>query len=399
MLGGMLSAALVAGVAGGAAGSAITASALGRNGSQSPAAAAAPEIVRTSAVAALPDNGIKGIYKQVAPAVVSVQTASAVARGTRPNTPGRTPGQQTPPSPQDPLLPNGEGSGFIVDPDGYILTNQHVVDGATRVSVVLQDGTRVTADLVGADPASDLALLKASLPAGRGGVAALGDSDAVEPGDTAIAIGTPFGLDHTITAGIVSAVDRDFGTAAGRPMRGLIQTDAPINPGNSGGPLLNANGEVIGITTSIESPVRGSVGIGFAIPINAAKRLLPQLRNGQSVQHAWLGISGLELTTELAAQAGLPDSLAQGVLIIAVQPDSPAARAGLRGSSQDGSGVPRGGDVILAIDGQEIKRVQDVAGYLDGKRPGDTVTLTLWRNGARQDVKATLAAWPASGGQ
>jgi S1-C subfamily serine protease len=398
---GVMAALLIAGATGGVGGSAVTALLLNR-GEMAPAmAAAAPPAINPSQ--ALPDSGLKAIYKQVGPAVVSVQTAAAMGRGTQgspfPGLPGRPGTPNTPNSGDLPLLPRGEGTGFIVDAQGHILTNNHVVDGASQVTIVLQDGSRVTAQVVGSDPGSDLALLKASIPAEKLRIAALGDSDAVEPGDPAIAIGTPFGLDHTITAGIISAVDREFGAAGGRPMRGLIQTDAPINPGNSGGPLLNAKGEVIGITTAIESPVPGSVGIGFAIPINAAKQLLPRLQAGQTIQHAWLGIAGASITPDIAAEAGLPSNVTQGVLVTQVTPNSPAAQAGLRGGAADPSGgataMPKGGDVIVAVDGRPVQRVQDIGGYLDTKQPGDTVTLTIVRNGARQDVRATLAPWPA----
>lgn len=399
--GGVLLGAIVAGtVGGGVAGSAMTALALQR-GARLAAAPGVPAIPQPVLVPAgnslVPENGLRAIYKSVGPAVVSVRTASAASgrsRGLTPPSPN-TPGSQN--SPSTPLMPSGEGSGFIVDGDGHVLTNNHVVQGASQITIILQDGTEVSATVAGTDPGSDLAVLKANIPAGKAGVAALGDSDAVQPGDVAIAIGTPFGLDHTITAGIISAVNRDFGTAAGRPMRGLLQTDAPINPGNSGGPLLNAAGEVIGITASIESPVRGSVGIGFAIPINAAKRLLPQLSTGKKVEHAWIGISGTAITSDVAQQAGLPASVTQGVLVSQVVPDGPAARAGLRGGTAQASNpaaIPTGGDVILAIDGRTVKQVQDISAYLETKGPSDAVTVTLLRNGQRQDVRVALAAWP-----
>jgi S1-C subfamily serine protease len=367
---------------------------LGR-GVLAPQTATAAPPVATSRQTTIETADLKAIYRRVSPAVVSVQTAAAQRQLQQrvPRTP-RLPGVPSIPGPPD-VLPRGTGTGFIIDGDGHILTNYHVVAGADRLTVVLLDGTRLPARVVGSDPGNDLALLKADIPAGKGAIAALGDSDAVEPGDPAIAIGTPFGLDHSITAGIISAVNRSFGTAAGRPMRGLIQTDAAINPGNSGGPLLNAAGEVIGITTSIESPVRANVGIGFAIPINQAKRVLPQLKAGQQVQHAWLGIAGVALTPDIASELGLPGSVSQGVVVAQVTPDSPAARAGLRGARSEAGESLRGADVILAVDGRAVKDVPDLAGYLDTKSPGDTVTLTIWRDGSRQEVRATLGTWPA----
>ncbi|MDQ3699635.1 MAG: trypsin-like peptidase domain-containing protein [Chloroflexota bacterium] len=172
--------------------------------------------------------------------------------------------------------PSGEGSGVIVDSSGHVVTNNHVIDGAARVTLQLLDGTRVPAQVVATDPANDLAVLLAEVPADKLVAAPLGDSDGVTPGEAVAAIGSPFGFEHTITAGIVSAVDREFGASRSAPIRGLIQTDTSINPGNSGGPLFNASGEVIGINSMGASPVRGSVGVAFAVPINAAKRLLTQ---------------------------------------------------------------------------------------------------------------------------
>ncbi len=391
----LLAAIVVAGTVGGAAGSAVTAVTLGRGNIIPQAVVAGPALIGENPTATDPGS-LTAIYKQVGPSVVSVQTAGP-GRSTRPATP-RTPGapgsQNTPP-----LVPNGQGTGFDIDGAGHIITNYHVVEGATRVSVLLHDGSRVSAEVLGRAPDADLALLKADLPTGKVAVASLADSDAIEPGDLAMAIGTPFGLDHTLTAGIISAINRDFGQAAGRPQRGLIQTDAAINPGNSGGPLFNAAGEVIGVTTAIESPVRANVGVGFAIPSNTVKRLLPRLLAGQTVQHAWLGISGVPLDAEVARDAGLAGDITQGVLLATVAPESPAGRAGLRGGTPGEGTTPgalaRGGDVLLAVDGRAIPRVQDLSAFLDTKAPGDVVTLSIWRNGARQEVQATLAPWPA----
>jgi S1-C subfamily serine protease len=401
-IGALVAAVLVAGTVGGAAGSVFTAGALSRGWPVAQGAtqtvAAAPPVARQNPAVTDPAN-LKAIYKQVSPAVVSVQTAASVTRGRTPRAPGVPPNSPGGPNvPQD--VPMGEGTGFVVDGEGHILTNFHVVEGATRVNVVLRDGTRVQAQVVGQAPDTDLALLQANLPAEKVAVATLGDSDAIEPGDLAVAIGTPFGLEQTLTAGIVSAVNRDFGQAAGRPMRGLIQTDAAINPGNSGGPLLNAAGEVIGVTTSIESPVRANVGVGFAIPSSTVKRLLPELKAGQTIQHAWVGISGVALDADVARDAGLPGNVTEGVLLASVAPDSPAARAGLKGGTPGDGTTPgalaRGGDVIVAIDGKPIKKVQDLSAFLDAKQPGDTVTVTVLRDGSRQDVRVALAPWPTN---
>jgi S1-C subfamily serine protease len=291
------------------------------------------------------------------------------------------------------VIPTGEGTGFIVDGDGTVLTNFHVIDGADKVRVTLIDGTVVDAKVVGSDASSDIAVLHADIPADRAVVATLGDSDAVQPGQLAVAIGTPFGLDHTITAGIVSAVGREFGTTpGGRPARNLIQTDAPINPGNSGGPLFNAAGEVIGVTTSIESPVRGSVGIGFAVPVNRARAVLAQVRAGKSADPAWLGVAVGTLTPSLASSLGVPSSVSAGLVLSQVVAGGPAAKAGMRGSTAE-DGTPQG-DVIVAVDGNAIRRTTDLTSYLDRRAPGDVVTVTFYRDGKRSDVKVTLGAWP-----
>lgn len=377
LAGGSLAALVAAGAVGGVAGSVITAAHLG---TAAPVAHAGPSLV--ARVGANADADIAALYRQVGGSVVSVQTASAIARSRN----GRS---QVPSG----VVPTGEGTGFIVDGDGTVLTNFHVIDGADKVSVTLMDGTVVDAKVVGSDASSDIAVLHADIPADRAVVATLGDSDAVQPGQLAVAIGTPFGLDHTITAGIVSAVGREFGTTpGGRPARNLIQTDAPINPGNSGGPLFNAAGEVIGVTTSIESPVRGSVGIGFAVPVNRARSVLAQVRAGKAADPAWLGVAVGALTPSVASSLNVPPSVTAGLVLSQVVANGPAAKAGLRGSTTD-DGTPQG-DVIVAVDGNTIRRATDLTSYLDRRAPGDVVTVTIYRDGKRSDVKVTLGAWP-----
>ena len=319
-----------------------------------------------------PQSIAGAVYRAAGPAVVQVVVS----------------GRQ---SPGMPGTPNGSGSGVVVDARGLILTNNHVVEGARAVSVRFSSGTTREATVLGTDRGNDLALLKVDLPADVP-VAPLGDSDAVQPGDVAVAIGSPFGLDKTVTQGIISAVDRSWAPGDGRARQGLLQTDAPINPGNSGGPLLNGNGEVIGITSMIESPVRGSVGVGFAIPVNTAKRLLPQLEAGARLEPVWLGIAGQALDATIARDQGL--SVQEGVLIASVVPNSPAALAGLRGGQGQNERIPRGGDVIVAVDGTPVKEMSGLAAQLTGKTPGDTVELTLLRDGREQQVTATLQAWP-----
>jgi S1-C subfamily serine protease len=279
----------------------------------------------------------------------------------------------------------------VVDAHGLILTNNHVIEGSRAVSVRFTNGEQREAQVLGTDRGNDLALLKVDLPANVP-VAALGDSDQVQVGETAIAIGSPFGLDQTVTQGIISAVHRDWSPGNGRVQRNLLQTDAPINPGNSGGPLLNANGDVVGINTMIESPVRGSVGVGFAIPSNTAKRLLPQLEAGAQLEPVWLGISGQELDATIAKDQGL--AVTEGVLVLEVVPGSAADQAGIRGGQSVNETLPRGGDVITKIDGQAVKDLGQLTEQLSGHQPGDEISVTIVRDGREQEVKAKLQAWP-----
>jgi putative serine protease PepD len=283
------------------------------------------------------------------------------------------------------------GSGFVVDSRGLIVTNYHVVEQGQRVNVRFANGDVRDAEVLGTDRGNDLALIRAELPKGIGPIV-LGDSDAVQPGEVAIAIGSPFGLNQTVTQGIVSAVDRTWQPGSGRVRRDLIQTDAPINPGNSGGPLLSAQGEVIGVNTWIESPVRGSVGVGFATPINLVRQLLPQLEAGARLEPVWFGITGYDLTASVAQDLGL--GVDHGVLITSVVPDGPADQAGLRGGTNPSAEVPTGGDVLLVVDGTPITSLADLAQTLNGRTPGQAVTATVLREGQERDISVTLQAWP-----
>jgi S1-C subfamily serine protease len=327
---------------------------------------------------------IVSIYERVSPSVVNITTNIRIGAGTLPN--------------QD--VPYGTGSGFIIDEKGHIITNNHVVAEAQSLNVTLADGTTVSGTVLGRDPGSDLAVVKIDLPLeklqnGKVAIARLGDSDALRVGQTAIAIGNPFGLERTITVGVVSGLGRVIPSDLQRPIRGGIQTDAAINPGNSGGPLLNSAGEVIGINTAIESPVRGSVGVGFAVPSNTAKRHLNTLIAGQKVQHPWLGISGESVTQRMAEELGL--AVARGVYVAQVTAGSPAANAGLRGAGATVAGqqdLPRGGDVILSVDNREVNKVTEIAEYLSlRKSVGDEVTLVVQRGNEILTLTARLAAW------
>ena len=271
---------------------------------------------------------------------------------------------------------NGGGTGFSVDAEGHIVTNYHVVVGFTAVTVALSDGTRVPGTVLGFDEANDLAVVSVE-PAGLTIVPVrLGDSDALTVDEPVAAIGNPFGLEHTLTTGVVSALGRLRPPleTGGRPQRGLIQTDAAINPGNSGGPLLNAAGEVVGVTSSAESPIRGSVGVGFAVSSNVVQRFLPEMIAGEEVQHPWLGIAGA---------GGTSGSDEPGLLIGDVAAGSPAGVGGLQG-----------GDRILAIDGAQLQDFEQLAEALDAREVGESATFEIQRSGGALTITATLAAWP-----
>ena len=289
---------------------------------------------------------------------------------------------------------SGLGSGILVDSEGYILTNNHVVDGATSVSVKLDNGNTVAATVVGKDAIDDLAVIKVDASAVSSITPlTLGDSSQIQPGQMAIAIGNPFGLDDTVTVGVISGLDRSLGN-----LTGLIQTDASINPGNSGGPLLvvdsTGTGVVIGINTAIETSPTGVTGIGFAVPSNVAARVLPSLKAGTTLTRPWIGISGTAVTATLAEQLSLP--VTSGVYVISVTADSPAQAAGLIGGNLDTNGSPAsGGDIITAIDGQSVAAVPDISNYINtNKKVGDTITLSVLRNGSQQQVQVTLGTWP-----
>ena len=326
------------------------------------------------------EAALAAIYERVSPGVVNITTSQ-----TLPTSIFRQPGPQQPP---DFIPPTGAGSGFVIDEEGHILTNYHVVDGRDRVNVTLADGSRYEGRVVGQDPINDLALVKIDAPREKLTVVPLGDSDRLKVGYLAIAIGNPFGLDRSMTLGIVSSLGRVRADAQQRPIRNMIQTDAAVNPGNSGGPLLNAQGEAVGVISSIESPIRGSVGVGFAVPINTAKEVLPDLKAGRTVEHPWVGIGGRAITPEIADALDLASQ--EGVLVQEVTPGSPAERAGLRGAD----GNPRQADIIIAVDDQPVKSVEDMVAYLDTKSVGDTVGLTVIREGTTITVDVTLGAFP-----
>jgi S1-C subfamily serine protease len=330
----------------------------------------------SQSVAQVSPETISAIYKKVSPSVVMIDSMISTSGRFRAG------GEAT-------------GTGIVVDAQGNILTNYHVIQNATSIKVELADGSTYPATVVGAAAQDDLAVVHADIPVNKLVPATLGDSASVQVGDAVIAVGYPFGLDQSVTAGIVSGLNRDSGGTSSRTLSGLIQTDAAINPGNSGGPLLNTDGQVIGINTMIESPIEAFTGIGLAIPIDHAKQLLPQITQGAQVERPWIGISGTEITASLAAQYHLPVS--QGILVAEVVSGGPAATAGLRGSTLDSQETATQiGDIITAVDGQAVGSVAALTSYLNGKQPGDQITLTILRDGQQQRVPVTLQPWPAS---
>ncbi len=289
---------------------------------------------------------------------------------------------------QSPMLPqrggpgmkaHGVGSGFIVTPDGYIVTNHHVIEGAEEVNVVLNDGRRLTADLRGVDPKTDLALLKVETDEALPFVT-FGNSDAARAGDWVLAIGNPFGLGGSVTSGIISARGRDIQSG---PYDDYLQIDAPINRGNSGGPLFDLSGQVIGVNTAIYSPTGGNVGIGFAVPAAQAKPVIEQLMAKGHVERGWLGVQIQTVTDDLAKSLDLPR--AEGALVGEVTPDSPAARAGIRV-----------GDVILSFNKQQISELKDLPRLVADTDPGAKTPLSVWRDGKRKDLHAIIERTPGA---
>jgi S1-C subfamily serine protease len=351
------------------------------------------QVVRSGATSPVVSNqnaGGKGrtvaeIYKQEGRGVVFVQ-AEGVTDGT--TSPFGTPqGQGT-----------ATGSGFVVDKDGTIITNAHVVSGSNNIKVRFQEtGSFIDAKVVGKDVSTDVAVLKID-PAKAKGVppVPLGDSSKAQVGDAVVAIGNPFGFTRTVTTGIVSALQRQIDAPNGFPIKNVIQTDASINPGNSGGPLLDSLGRVIGINSQIATGgSQGSVGIGFAVPINTVKQLLPQLKKGGEVQHAYLGIKMAAVTPAVAKDLNLP--VKQGALIQDATKGGPAAKAGLKGGGTPTSqGIAAGGDLIVGVDGKPVKTPDDVANAVADKKPGDKITIEYYRGKQKKTTVVTLGKRPAN---
>jgi len=325
---------------------------------------------------------VEEIYKADGPGVVFIQARV----GDQSNSPFGT-GQTG----------TATGSGFVIDTKGNILTNAHVVESASEIAVRFGDSNLIPATLVGQDPSTDLALIRVDSKAAKLHPLPLGDSSKIQVGDPAIAIGNPFGFDRTVTTGIISALQRQIEAPNHFTINNVIQTDAAINPGNSGGPLLNAQGQVIGINSQIATGGNGNgnVGIGFAVPINTAKAAIPQLEKSGRVAHAFLGVTTAGLTGDDAKSLNLPTS--KGALVQEVTEGSPADKAGIKsGGTQLASGLVAGGDMIVKVDNRAITKPDDIATVLASKKPGDKVVVQFYRGNKLKTTTVTLGNRPAS---
>ena len=366
--------------------------------------AAAP--VAANSLLAAYEGTLEQVYAQVNPSVVNIQVEAGVS--------GTSSGRGNPFG-QGQGVQEALGSGFVWDTQGHIVTNNHVVEGASKITVTFASGSTVSAKVVGTDPNADLAVIKVNAAANELHPVSLADSTQVKVGQLAIAIGNPFGLSGTMTEGIISGLARtlpvgqdsngQFGGQTGGTysIPDIIQTDAAINPGNSGGVLVDDQGQVIGVTAAIQSSTNSNSGIGFVIPSAIVKRVVSSIIDSGAYQHPYMGITGVSLSNDLATAMNL-DAQQKGVLIIDVSSGTPAEKAGLRGSQSQttvsGQAVPVGGDVITAVDGQAVQRMEDLTSYLfNNTQVGQTVTLTLLRQGREQTVDVTLGALPSSSGQ
>ena len=340
-----------------------------------------PSALQASETGAKP---VQQIYEEAGPGVVQVTTSGVDSSNPF----------------FGPQATSSLGSGFVVDRDGYIVTNYHVIEDAQEIEVNFSGDDRVPATVVGSDPSTDLAVLKIDAQSRALTPLPLGNSDDVHVGDAVVAIGNPFGLERSVTAGIVSALQRDITAPNGYTIDKVIQTDAPINQGNSGGPLLNARGQVIGVNSQISSETGGNVGIGFAVPVNTVKEVVSQIKESGKVEHAYLGVQMQEITPELAETVNVP--LDEGVMIVGVVEGSPADEARLQGGDEQvivgGRSYVLGGDIVTRADGQPVTSPDDLRSMIMEKSPGDSMTLDIQRGQSPRTVIVTLGQQPAQPG-
>jgi S1-C subfamily serine protease len=344
----------------------------------------------SAAFASTKPLSVNQIYRRAAPGVVQVTATQVVA------TPSINPffGFSVPRQQRQEAL----GSGFVIDKAGHIVTNYHVVEGARSVDVSFSDNESRRARIVGVDPSTDVAVLQVKAPSRALTPLQLGNSDDVHVGDAVVAIGNPFGLERTVTAGIVSALQRVIQAPNSYSIDHVIQTDAPINKGNSGGPLLDAQGRVIGVNSQIQSETGGNVGIGFAVPIDTVKTVAAQLIKTGHAEHAFLGIRVQAVTADVARLFRLPAS--HGLLVASVQPGSAASKAGVRAGKQQvtvsGETYPLGGDLIVGVDGAPLLTLDQLRDVISGKQPGNTVALEIYRGDKRMTLNVKLGRLPST---
>jgi S1-C subfamily serine protease len=371
----VVSAALVGGVSGAAAVAIVD--------DDAPAAAAETTTTALPASAAGTESTVGTVYRRVNRGVVEITVSGAVSAQ-----PFAPPGTGT-------ERAQAQGSGFVIDDDGHVVTNQHVVDGAAEITVRFWDGSTASAELVGEDASTDLAVIEVDAPAGKLHPLTLGRSDTLSVGDGVIAVGSPFGLEGTVTSGIVSALHRQITAPNDFTIDDAIQTDAAINHGNSGGPLVDTSGRVIGVNAQIESAGGGSDGIGFAVPSDTIRPVVADLIADGSVSHAYLGVGVATVSEAAARELGM----AAGVAITTVRDGTPAADAGLRAATDaaevDGTDVPTGGDVVTALDGEPVETADELRRVVETKDPGDELEVTFVRSGATRTTTVTLAERPS----
>ena len=335
--------------------------------------AATPESDAVAAESPAPGKGlsVEQVVKRESPAVVLISTTAGDG--------------------------GGLGSGFLIDTQGHVITNAHVVDGATTTTVTFEDGTETKGTILGVDKSTDVAVVKVDKVPSGVRPAPFGNSGDLTVGQSVVAIGNPYGYSGTATTGIVSALKRAIQSPSGFIIQNAIQTDAAINQGNSGGPLFDSNGRVIGINSQIASKNGGNVGIGFAVPIDTVRPIVDSIISSGKAQHAWIGIQGRDLTPGLAQKLGLEGK--RGVVIASLDDRGPANDAGLQAAEKADADVPTGGDLIVAVNGRSVTDMADVADAVASRKVGDTITVTVLRDGKSQTVTLTLKDRPADVGR